>query len=202
VAFVLGALLATSIMSGRLQDEHARSDLFWRLVSPNAMAAESYETPREMAAEADLVVVGKIEKVENGREWVANPDLLKDPIGVERAYARFALLTVRVEEVLGQSSFEPSDGTVPVEVYLNTGEVLDQLLDLKPDGRAIFALRNKGSTDSTKYFRLVNDTQGLVREFGGKAHLSSADELSSGFAELEGMPFSKVADLMRASRSE
>jgi hypothetical protein len=77
-------------------------------------------------------------------------------------------------------------------------ELLDQLETQTPTERAIFALRNKGPEDSLEFFRLVNDSQGLVREFDGRAHVTSID--TPGFARLEGLPFDSVIEEFRAAR--
>lgn len=131
---------------------------------------------------------------------MANPELLDDPFGKERAMARFATVNFAVDEVLGSSKFTPVARTVPVEVYLHREDVLQDLQKNLPDGRAVLILRNKGEEDDPSFFRLVNDSQGLIREFEGLAHLAA--ESGPFFDRLEGRPFGLVVDELRAARSE
>jgi hypothetical protein len=203
VVFVVAVFLSTLASSAAATWQrvgHDRSDAFWSLVTPRGMAAEEYLAPAVMAASADLVVVGRVVSVERGREWVANPDLVNhpDPAAREGAFARFATVMVQVESTLGPSAFEAARALVPVEVFLVRPEVLGELKTLASTERAIFVLRNKGPDDSVDFFRLVNDTQGLVREFDGKAHVMSGEVAS--FARLEGLPFTRVVEEFRAAR--
>lgn len=201
LTFVVAAALATAMSaSSPGTSAHDTSDHFWRIVTPNGMAAEEYVDPAHMAREADLVVVGRVESATMGREWVAAPELLDDPFGQERAYARFATVMIRVEQVLGPTAFPVRKDLVPVEVFLHRPEVLDELRQNVPGERAIFALRNKGADDSPTFFRLVNDAQGVIREFGHRAHLQA--DVGSGFENVEGVGFASLVESMRAARAE
>jgi hypothetical protein len=57
----------------------ANSDRFWSVGAVRGMSAEHYDSLADLSQSADLVVVGRVEEVRPGREWVAMPELLDDP---------------------------------------------------------------------------------------------------------------------------
>jgi len=196
VSFAVGLIVAAALSSGTgdnpmtVEDVHSRSDQFWALTSVHGMPAEDYTSFAEMVKSADAVVVGQIVNVTKGREWVADAALIGDPNVGDRAMARFAKVTIEIEQIVGRSRY-PLGKQVDMEVYLPREEDLPLLAANAPIERGIFALRNKGPKDSVEFYRLVNDDQGLIRDIGGSAHLLAHD-LPVGFTELEGQAFSQV----------
>jgi hypothetical protein len=181
-----------------MEDAHSRSDNFWSLTAVDGMAAEDYATFAEMVKSADAVIVGQIVSVTKGRESVADAALIGDPDVGDRAMARFAKVTIEIEQIIGGSLY-PLGRLIDMEVYLPREDTLPLLEASIPIERALFALRNKGPEDSIDFYRFVNDEQGLIRDFGGSAHLLAHD-LPVGFTELEGQTFSQSIREAREAR--
>lgn len=158
------------------------------------MAAESFTDLGVMAKSADAVVVGRIVEIAKGREWVANPNEVDDPVFGESALARFATATILIEEVIGKTTYPVRD-RIALEIFLPQDKLVPHLEDTLPLERSVFFLRNKGPEDSTDYYRLVNDEQGLVREFGGVSHTFGVENPM--LARIEGGPFSELLAELR-----
>lgn len=169
--------------------DHERSDRFWSLSHVRAMAAESYGSLAEMAVASDAVVVGRIREIAPGREWGANENEWLDPDLADPTMARFATALIEVEQVVGTPSVDLSAGTLALEVFLPRETLLEDLQATTPRERAIFFLRSKA--DAPAFFRLVNDNQGLVREFDGTSHVVGATD-GSFLSEIDGLPFEQV----------
>jgi hypothetical protein len=160
------------------------------------MAAESYSSLTDMEQSADAVVVGRIVDVREGRQWVANASEVDDLVFGEMAIARFANVTISVEEIIG-GTLLPIGETVSLEIFLPEDGLIPSLQQTLPLERAVFFLRNKGPSDSTKYYTLVNDTQGLVREFAGVSH--TMDVHDAMLHEIEGKPFTTLLATLRSA---
>lgn len=157
------------------------------------MAAESYDSLSTMALASDAIVVGRIGAVDPGREWKANEDEWLEPEPSDALLVRFATLTIEVEEVIGTLTADASVGSIQLEVFLPRNSALEELRATAPGERAVFFLRTKA--DAPEFFRLVNDNQGLVREFDGKSHVVGATE-GNFLGEIDGLPFEDfVAEL-------
>ena len=191
--FVAG-LVISSILTTTPEDLHERSDRFWALTRVRGMAAESFTDLGVMAKSADAVVVGRIVEIAKGREWVANPNEVDDPVFGESALARFATATILIEEVIGKTTYPVRD-RIALEIFLPQDKLVPHLEDTLPLERSVFFLRNKGPEDSTDYYRLVNDEQGLVREFGGVSHTFGVENPM--LARIEGGPFSELLAELR-----
>ncbi len=153
------------------------------------LAAEHYESLAVMAKSSDAVVLGRMTAVEAGRQWTANAHRPDDPLFGETAIARFATVTIEVERIIGEPAY-PVDGTIDLEVFLPVDGLIPRLEANLPRERALFFLRNKGPTDSIAFFRLVNDDQGIVREFGGVSHTLGGDDPLA--VELDGVDFDEL----------
>lgn len=60
------------------------------------------------------------------------------------------------------------DAQVDLEIFLPSDGLIEELRASAPTERAVFFLRTKA--DAPRFFRLVNDNQGLIREFDGTSH--------------------------------
>ncbi len=170
----------------------ARSDRFWSALALRGMAAESYDTLEDLAKSADLVVVGTILSVERGREWVAIPEYVDDAALSGQAYARFATVTITIQQIVGPVRAPlPDPSLVKLEAYLPSPGALSILKDNVPRERSIFFLRNKGESDSVEFYRFTNDEQGLVRDVDGRLRISPAGE-DHFLTLLDGEPFDDI----------
>ena len=189
-SFVLSFALAAGVIAGN--QLVARSDRFWAVGAVRAMSAEHYESLEDQARSADLVVVGKVQSIEAGREWVAVPELVDDPLYGEYAIARFATVKISIETIVGPvRSPLPDHSVVDLEVFLPTADSLATLRENFPEERALYFLRNKGPKDSVDFYRFTNDEQGLLREFDGRIRTAPAGETHF-LTRLNGMRFDEV----------
>jgi hypothetical protein len=178
----LGAALTvtrqpTAVAQQPGSDLVARSYRFWSAVAVRGMAAESYDSLEDLAQNADLVVVGTILSVDRGREWVAIPAYVDDPFLSDEAFARFATLTIAVQQIIGPVRTPlPDPSSVKLEAYLPRPGTMALLRENVPRERSIFFLRNKGKTDSVDFYRFTNDDQGLLRDFDGLVRISPTGE--------------------------
>lgn len=74
--------------------------------------------------------------------------------------ARFAMATIQIEQVVGESSAHVPGGTVQLEIFLPRDGLLPELRTTAPSERAVFFLRSKA--DAPEFYRLVTDNQGLI----------------------------------------
>lgn len=200
---VVGVLVfATSVLAGAAASaaltesgDHERSDRFWSLTRVRAMAAESYDTLTQMTLASDAIVVGRISAIAPGREWKANEDEWLDPEAADALLARFATVTLEIQDVIGGAVADASAGTVELEIFLPHDGLVPQLEATLPRERAVFFLRTKA--DAPEFFRLVNDSQGLIREFEGTSHMVGAVE-GTFLAEIDGRPFGELLAQLRS----
>lgn len=199
-AFV-GGLTASLTVLGRAGSEVAgHSDRFWSAATVRGMAAESFDTLDDLARSADLVIVGRVNDVQPGREWVAIPEYVDDPVFSEVAYARFATVTIDIEQIIGRVlSPLPDRSVVKLEVFLSRPDTLTIVQKNIPGERSIFFLRNKGVTDSIDFYRFTNDDQGLLREFDGRIRISPTGE-DHFLSHLDGESFDKALDAVTKAR--
>ncbi len=163
------------------------------------MDAELFGSLEESARSADLVVVGRITEVTEGREWVANPAYLDIPEAADVAYARFATAWIEPEAILGTPRVPVRPGRIPLELNLLQADLLPELVASAPRERAIFFLRDKADHGAAPggYFRFTNFNQGLIRELDGRVEtfLTGPDQFLS---RLSGQPFDDVIARVRA----
>ena len=96
------------------------------------MSAESNDTLEDLAQSADLVIVGTVQTVEQGREWVAIPAYIDDPLLSDQAYARFATVTLAVQQIVGPVRTPlPDRSSVKLEAYLPRPGTLSILQDIR-----------------------------------------------------------------------
>ncbi|HEX5015343.1 MAG TPA: hypothetical protein VFV72_14430 [Candidatus Limnocylindrales bacterium] len=171
---------------------------FWSTLRISGTEAEHYDSIGQLAQSADLVVVGRIDSIERGREWVAVEPELVDVAG-DFAYARFALATISVDRVLGGAT---DRATVPVEFLIISWDQVDRLRGVIPHDPAIFFLRQKRGESSDEFYRLVNISQGSVGSDNGKALITrvgaGGDADDDFLTDLNGQNFEGiVADVER-----
>jgi hypothetical protein len=192
-SIVFLASLGVGMQLGRVAsvDARAQSDHFWSLTDVRGMSAEEFSSLREMALSADLVVIGKFSDVKKGREWVANPAYVNDPVFKEAAMARFADAPIAIEEVIGVPRVPFAGPAVPLELFLPGPDLVEKLKATLPQERAIFFLRNKGPKDDPHRYRLTNDYQGILRDIDGR--VAVMDPTAGHFLEhLDGTDFSSL----------
>lgn len=179
VALGVPILLSIALIGFEEKQTNARadSDFFWAALYVAGMEAEAYLSVEEAARAADLVVVGRIGGIRQGRVFVE-----KVPPGApaEDGVTSYAEIEIDVGEELRRASKLPLGEPVRLEMMLGPGDSIETLRATLPTERAIFLLRNKGldvaSRDSpseiteqeTPYFRLVN-SEGVLRELDGLA---------------------------------
>jgi len=195
-------VFATSVLAGGAASaaltgngDHERSDRFWSLTHVQAMAAESYDSLTTMALASDAIVVGRIGAVAPGREWKANEAEWAEPQPADALMARFATVTIEIEQVIGTATADASAGTVQLEIFLPHDGLVPELRATAPRERAVFFLRTKA--DAPEFFRLVNDNQGLIRELAGTSHAMGATE-GTFLAEIDGRPFEEMLAQLRS----
>lgn len=180
VALIAGGLLLSDHGQAS-RDVRGRSDHFWGLLAVNGSPRAHFETLDAMAAQADLIVVGRIERVTAGREV---RDLEAEALGRprEEASVYFADATVTVEEAIKGLPVK----SVRLQLLLPGPGVLAALQQDVPTERAIYFLTDMGAyfakedpgsgLDSVLKgtFDFVSP-QGLLRDFGGATGVT-ADE--------------------------
>lgn len=194
LVFAASVLVGSGASVALTGSDHQRSDHFWSLTHVRAMATESYDSLAAMALSSEAVIVGRIGEIAPGREWRANEAEWLDPDLADPLMARFATVTIEIEQVIGTVSADASAGTVELEIFLPRDGLLQELRATAPRERAVFFLRTKA--DAPDHFRLVNDNQGLIREFDGKSHVVGATE-GSFLAEIDGLPFEQLVAQIR-----
>ena len=146
----------------------ARSDAFWASLWVNGREAEHYRSLDDMTASADLVVVGRIAEVAEGRVFV-------DAGTGDAAY--YALATLVIEQhVSGDTEPAEEATSIDLELFMTTPDLLEGLRATHPGERSLFFLRDK-YVEATflelppelrdaeaGYYRLVS-TQGLLRDW-------------------------------------
>jgi hypothetical protein len=195
VASVLGIAAGTAI--GQPQADASRSDRFWQALYVRASQAEHYDGLEEMARSADVVVVGRIERIGVGRT-----------IGVSYPIT-LAELTVVVDVAVKGAE---SGDRLALEMILPRPDRIGALQDSIPSERALFFLRDKYQlvkgedlTEEEKArergrFAFVNDQQGIIRDLAGTARVLPGAALEDQFpAPLDGEDFKTV--LQRASEA-
>ena len=208
LAFVL--VLTVVIYAGARSSSRPASDTFWHTAySVDGIEAEQYDTMAGMSRAADLVVVGSIERVAKGREFVANAEAASrtdDPYR-KHAIAYYAVADLRISKVLAGNAV--AGDVVQLEIFASQWQKLDALVGSPALDSGLFFLRNKGieaarlslpaSTQAADkpFYRLVN-RDGLLRRFDGKAAIPPDSEAAF-LRPFEGMNFDAVTDLVRKS---
>ncbi len=103
VALAFGVALS---VVGADKEEHARSDRFWATTHIRAMSAETYESLDDIALGADAIIVGRIQSVQQGRDWDAERDESPKPVVAVPGEpvtprARFAEVIIVIEQTIG-----------------------------------------------------------------------------------------------------
>lgn len=159
-------------------------------------AAEEYASVAELANEADLVVVGRIAGIERGRELVAAPEFVNDPVVGDIALVRFALATIEVERTLTKGVVP--NPTLEVEILILRWDQVTDLRTRLPNERALFFLHHKEAEADGRYYRLVSIEQGLIGSEFGKAVAPPGDakDAEAFMAALDGRDFEDVVKLV------
>lgn len=187
LVFALSVLLANQLWARRATSWNE----FIAPLQLRGMAAEEYADLTDLAKGADLVVVGRIADIERGRELVAAPDFIDDPVVGDIAYARFAVAKIEVERSLTKGLQVRS--AVEVEILIRTWDQVSALQKQLPNERALFFLHHKSAEADGRYYRLVNVHHGLIGSTGGAAVVPGRDVDGNGFlAALEGRSFDDV----------
>jgi hypothetical protein len=175
----------------------ARSDRFWNALAVNGSARSHFATLDEMADGADIIVVGRIDRLAAGREV---RDLEAEALGMprEEASVYFADATIVVDDAIKGSSRQ----TVMLQLMVPGPDAVERLGTALPTERAIFFL-----TDMGVYFARENPTsgiaatlkgtfdfvspQGLLRDFGARVGVT-ADEGDAFLEAASGKAFRDV----------
>jgi hypothetical protein len=197
-AFLVG--LWGGSYSAATSDPVQRSNRFWAVSAVDGMAAEDYQSLEAISKSADLVVIGQVAKVSPGREWVANPSYVNDPVMKEFALARFATITITIERIIGPvNSPLPDKKNLSLEAFLPYPDAFKDLESNVPKERGLYFLRNKGPDDSVDFYRFTNDEQGLLREIDGHVVVSPTGE-SHYLSHLAGALFDDVVAQVAEAR--
>lgn len=110
-------------------------DEFWLQVSPGGLAVYVYPSLAYMTQNVDLVVVGRIKEVLDGR-----------PIPADAGAEGFGLgtITFSVEEVLRGDPVETKPGLLQIEFLMGDARLLPRYTSRIPPERVILFLMNKG----------------------------------------------------------
>lgn len=159
-------------------------------------AAEEYGSVTELANGADLTVVGRISGIERGRELIAAPDFVKDPVVGDIALVRFALATIEVERTLTKGVV--ADPILEVEILILRWDQVADLQKRLPNERALFFLHHKVAEANGRYYRLVSVEQGVVGSEGGRAVVpaADADDAEAFLVDWDGRDFEDVVKLV------
>ena len=195
VAAMLGAVAASGLAGTRPGVE------WWRPVRIHSIRADNYTSLDALTLGADAVVMGRVQRVQMGRSFLADPELGDD------GYAYFAEVTVAIDDVIRNSSPIDLSATARIEIFLPRETALDLLVNRLPDDPQLLFLRHKGSEAAmlgldeaviqaeAPYFRLV------VREavIADRLGLADAfDDAEDGYLRaLDGVVFSEVLKRVR-----
>jgi hypothetical protein len=175
----------------------ARSDQFWGDLAVTGSPTSHFTTLDEMADNADIIVVGHIERLTAGREV---RDLGAETLGKSREEASvyFADATIAVEETIKGEARR----TVKLQLLLPNPATLGNAADALPTERAIYFLTEMGAyfakeAPKSKYVTELKGTfdfvspQGLLRDFGQTVGVT-ADEGDAFLHAAKGEPFAEV----------
>jgi hypothetical protein len=192
-------ILGTIGLAYAVNSTETSSDVFWTADSRESISAESYDDLIAMRDAADAVVVGRVIDVSVGRSFVADPALGEDGI------ARHVLLIFAVERAI-HGTFGSGD-RVQLEIFVRSKSAMEEMLGNPPLDRTVLFLRNKGIeakalgfgqayvAAESPFYRLVNRTQGAIREIEGRVAPLPSDE-SEFLAELAGGSFETLLETL------
>jgi hypothetical protein len=184
VAVVL-LITAYTVAVGAQARAADRSERFWRALWFGHASSPHYDSLAALKAGSDVVVLGRIVRVEEGRIFgdphPANPT-------PEEELVRYVTATVEIDRVLAGATVEPGVDTLNLELPMPRKDVLTEILGNKPDEPAVFFLFNAGLMAAAQgrpasvqqierdYYALVA-FGAVVRSLGGKATPIDAPEL-------------------------
>lgn len=197
---VLGLAVGSTI-SEHHREQTERSAHFWSSVTYRGAQIEAFHEAEEMFLASDLVVVGRIVSMVPGR-------VLGDPGAGDAAH--YLTGKLEVEEVIrGQSGADAELAALTLEVFTFDADHVVSLAESFPTERALFFLRNKGTTAAklgwsdevvvaeSKYHRLIA-TSGLIRDLaGGPSPIVPLEDRMLG---LSGATFDDVVRTVKALR--
>lgn len=157
-------LVMAVVACNNAESQNTGADRFWELHRPyGAAEVEHYSSIAAMSAAADLVVVGRIERVELGR--TLSPD---------DAPLYQAAVTLAIDEVLeGQAPESSLTWELPLFGALDEAQATEAAKAMNataPDGELVLFLRHKGGAEAG-FYRVVN-SRGLWAA-GGRATLDA-----------------------------
>jgi hypothetical protein len=164
------------VAEGGVASLEQRSNTFWGSLGIQGQEAEFYESLPEMALASDVVVLGRVESVSEGRVFVmeAPPD-----VPVEDVTFRYVSMSIAVSRTLRHLPGPPEK--IAIEMMLPTATTLGDLKGSIPEEETLFFLRSKGLdlerrekpdrvvSQEMPFYRLVS-SQGLLRNIGGQTH--------------------------------
>ncbi len=154
-----------------------RSDHFWSTLAINGSPRNHFDSLREMAAGADIIVVGRIDKLVPGRE-VRDLEAEAEGMPREQASVYFAEATLVVDDAIKGGPRQ----TVKLQLMVPGPATVDQLGKALPTERAIYFL-----TDMGAYFARENPTSSLVATLKGTFDFVSPQGLLRDFGDEVGV---------------
>lgn len=172
---------------------------FWRALQVEAVEAFRYDSIDEMIGASDVVVLGAIEGVKQGREV---RDLASEEAGIPRDVAStfFVEADIRVDRLLRGTLSPESGGRIRLDLLLLAPEVLPELQASVPQPRAVFFLRDMGRyygrVDLDGLYQLTS-LQGVLRDAVGLVATPEA-RTDRFLLELQGQPFDALVQRLAA----
>ena len=185
VAGLIGlAAVVTVAMNLEIQVRR-QSEGFWDALYFDGASSPHYDSLTALVQASDVVVLGRIEAVTEGRVFgnphPANPN-------PEEELVRYVTATVRVDEVLQGRLEDPGSNAIKLELPMPDPKALGELTGNPPSENGVFFVFNAGrmaaqqgrpaavQETERQYYSLVA-FGAVVRDFGGKAAPIDAPEL-------------------------
>lgn len=174
-------------------------DDFWSLATPGEGSIEAYGSLAEITVASDLVVVGHPIGIVQGRDIVVDEEL--DEV------ARYATISLAIDEVVGGTVAPPKAGVVLVEVFLGADdELYPQYSESLVNETVLLFLRNKAAEavalraplreGDELHYRIVSQ-EGYFRNVDGVVVGPNNDKLPW-LQELSGTEFDVLVERVRA----
>ncbi len=179
------------------------ADEFWLQVSPGGMALYVYPSLTDMTKGVDLVVIGRVTEIADGR-----------PIPAEAGAEGYGLGTIAlsIEEVLRGEPVETKPGIVSVEFLMGDARLLPRYTSRIPSERVILFLMNKG-LDAKRHGQdpngplagydvyAIQGPQGYLREVDGRIDAPIGLD-DAWLFDLDGQTFPEVRKQVLAAASD
>jgi hypothetical protein len=169
----------------------ADSDQFWHRFKVAGVEAAVYGSVAEIQDASSVVVLATIEELSLSRQWVVEEELGDDGI------ATYVLAKLLPERVLQGSPRLSPDGTVHVELFLPSPQLLGATLEGRPSDRAVFFLKEKTTVPGVY---MLTSSQGYLRDAGTVRIPVGAE--SPWLEELVTTSFEELVDRVAATANE